>query len=237
MVIFICSPRFSNILGVMPFARWIFAQDSTNLTPNQPFLSSYFQRYFIDIYRILINYRYDTYNISISLIDVQHYRQSSLLHDHFLWNTHKRHSIAPEISFGSAPSHYLNWNLPIVNWNLSNELQLILNRNAKIFPSRKGPWTRHSGLHQRGQLTFLYWATPSHRFERYWEQIDGFVQERCNSSALAMELRLSCMTHRNYDVITWKIFPHYWPFVRGESTSDWWISVTQGQWCKAMMLL
>ena len=39
MVIFTCSPHLSNILGVMPFASWIFAKSNINLTPNQHFWS------------------------------------------------------------------------------------------------------------------------------------------------------------------------------------------------------
>ena len=56
--------NFQHCLGVMPFARWIFAKISTNCTPNQHFLSSYFQQYFIDIYIISIICRYDPINKS-----------------------------------------------------------------------------------------------------------------------------------------------------------------------------
>ena len=65
MVIFICSLHFSNILGVMPFAKKIiFTKNSTNVTPHQHFLSLYFQWYLIDIYLVSINCRYDTYHIN-----------------------------------------------------------------------------------------------------------------------------------------------------------------------------
>ena len=37
MVIITRSPHFSNTLGVMPFARRIFAKNTTNPTPNQHF--------------------------------------------------------------------------------------------------------------------------------------------------------------------------------------------------------
>ena len=37
-------------------------------------------------------------------------------------------------------------------------------------------------------------------------QINGLVQERCHSSALAMELRLSCTNPSRYDIISeWKV--------------------------------
>ena len=42
---------------------------------------------------------------------------------------------------------------------------------------------------------------------------DGLVQERCNSSALASTITGVRLGHD--DVMTWKHFPCYWPFVRG----------------------
>ena len=61
--------------------------------------------------------------------------------------------------------------------------------------------------------------------------IDVLVREKPNSIANALALRLSCanpsMSHRimirrlnepteaHDDVLTWKRFLHYWPFVRG----------------------
>ena len=35
-------------------------------------------------------------------------------------------------------------------------------------------------------------------------QIGGLVQERCNSSVLAMELRLSCTNPSKWDAVTWQ---------------------------------
>ena len=70
MVMFTCSPHFSSILGFMPFARWIFAENSTNLPPNQHFCLHIFN----DILLIYIVYRWivDTiYIVSINLFDMQ----------------------------------------------------------------------------------------------------------------------------------------------------------------------
>ena len=39
-----------------------------------------------------------------------------------------------------------------------------------------------------GQYYVCWWVVPRHQ----WDDIDGLVQERRNSSAIAMELRLSC---------------------------------------------
>ena len=79
-------------------------------------------------------------------------------------------------------------------------------------------------------------------------------------------LRPSCIEVKFHDeVMTWECFPHYWPFVRGihqslvdcphkgsvikgntfhitdplwgESTSDWWIALTKGQWFREFKLL
>ena len=50
------------------------------------------------------------------------------------------------------------------------------------------------------------------------QYIDGLVQERCNSSALAMELRLSCTNPSicwQVNIKAWEPVPHYWPSVRG----------------------
>ena len=63
---FTCSPHYSNILGVMQFARWIFVKNGSNLTPNQHFLSSCFQWYFINTYCVLIDYWYNIYCINKS---------------------------------------------------------------------------------------------------------------------------------------------------------------------------
>ena len=41
------------------------------------------------------------------------------------------------------------------------------------------------------QLSYCDWLQT----QRQRNQLDGLVQERCNSSAIAMELRLSCTTH------------------------------------------
>ena len=40
-------------------------------------------------------------------------------------------------------------------------------------------------------LSYVYWD-EGYLDETWWDHIDGLVQERRNSSALAMELRLSC---------------------------------------------
>ena len=50
----------------MPFVRLIFDKNSTNLTQNQDFLSSYFQWYFIDMYHASKNYQYNKYCINKS---------------------------------------------------------------------------------------------------------------------------------------------------------------------------
>ena len=107
-----------------------------------------------------------------------------------------------------AQSHYLNqcWN--IVNWTLTNELQWNCNRNSYIFIQENAfenyvvwkmaailshlnvlkighPWIQFTGAWASSRLPWL---------EEWWQewrallQIDGWVQERCNSSALAMEL-------------------------------------------------
>ena len=55
-IIFTYPTWISNNLGIMPFARWIWAKNSTNLTANQHFLPLYFQQYFIDTYHVSINY-------------------------------------------------------------------------------------------------------------------------------------------------------------------------------------
>ena len=72
--------------------------------------------------------------------------------------------------------------------------------------------------------------------------IDGLVQERRNSIANALELHLSCTNPSicswsvmHDDVIKWKHFLRYWPFVRGEFTGHRWIPPTKGSdaelWC------
>ena len=49
----------------------------------------------------------------------------------------------------------------------------------------------------------------------WWVNIDGLMQERCNSSALAMELRLSCTNPS-----TWS-WPFKKPVVEAELTCPW----------------
>ena len=85
-------------------------------------------------------------------------------------------------------------------------------------------------------------------FARYSEHIDGLVQERRNSTANTLELRLSCtkpsiclmwywndpQTSHHYDVIKWKQFPRYWPFVRGIHQSPV-NSPHKGQWRGALV--
>ena len=82
-------------------------------------------------------------------------------------------------------------------------------------------------------------------------QIIVLVQERCNSIAIALELHFSCTNPLNYeiiksyirchdastsvhDVIEWKHFPRYWPFVRGIHRSPV-NSSHKGQGCGALM--
>ena len=51
------------------------------------------------------------------------------------------------------------------------------------------------GIPKLEKASSLYWKCPLSNILSYvyvYRQIDGLVQERCNSSALAIELRLSC---------------------------------------------
>ena len=70
-----------------------------------------------------------------------------------------------------------------------------------------------------GRISYSWWC----------HEIDGLVQERRNSSALAMELRLSCT-----NPLKWKHFAHHCPFVRGihRPPVD---SPTKGQGCGALI--
>ena len=63
---------------------------------------------------------------------------------------------------------------------------------------------------------------------------DGLVQDCSNSSALAMESLQSCSRPSHDDVIKWKHFPCYQPFVLGIHQSPV-NSSHKGQWHGALM--
>ena len=100
------------------------------------------------------------------------------------------------------------------------------------FTKEGGLWTefsRHSWFRIRESICKFYISERKHC-------IDGLVQNLVHSSALAMELLQSCTKPSVYsmsfikcvtmccfhdDVIKWKHFPRYWPFVRGIHGSRW----------------
>ena len=89
----------------------------------------------------------------------------------------------------------------------------------------------------------LLWSTITH-WGHVMRDIDGLAQDCSNSIANALELLLSCakpsicdsnkVSHYHDDVIEWKHFPRYWPFVRG--IHRWPVnSPHKGQWRGALM--
>ena len=43
-----------------------------------------------------------------------------------------------------------------------------------------------------------------------------------------------CLLWTHDGIMTWKLFPHNWPFVWGESTGHWWIPFMKDRQCRAL---
>ena len=133
----------------------------------------------------------------------------------------------------------------IVKWTLRNKLQWNFSQNSsfflkkmqlKISPAKWWPfcfglrvsWSKYSEenwpCYKRTPLynSILYQVTTK-------EHVDGLVQERCNSSALAMELRLSCP--KPFDVSYFLINASSQQFVH-----EYFNSVALPEWCIYMCM-
>ena len=104
----------------------------------------------------------------------------------------------------------------------------------------RGRWGKQEGSILSSWLMAWWYKEPSIRIH-----FDALVHDCSNSSALAMELLQSCtkqlissppQEYLNWyhDVIKWKHFPRYWPFVRGIHRSP--VNFPhKGQWRGALM--
>ena len=66
---------------------------------------------------------------------------------------------------------------------------------------------------------------------------NGVVESQCNLTGASVALLSNhlCKVQSHNDVIKWKHFPRYWPFVRGIHRPPV-NSSHKGQWCGALML-
>ena len=82
-------------------------------------------------------------------------------------------------------------------------------------------------LYAQRQVKASHWDVNNGNYELFRPHIDGLVQERRNSSALAMELRLSCAKASIYEFLSRRIKQKNaeFPLWTGEhELATWWLS-------------
>ena len=71
---------------------------------------------------------------------------------------------------------------------------------------------------------------PGHQQPWYWPSLTEITRSPARKGLIH-----KLETH-HFDGMTWKRFPHYWPFA-GESIGHWWTPLTKGKSCGPLMFL
>ena len=134
----------------------------------------------------------------------------------------------------TAPSHYLNQCRPILTQygiSLLVERDLMWPsftanfRDREYFGTNQLTWNEYFQLFKDNKLPFGNWFE---RVSSWWER-----REKLSIMFIKYE-DMTKVNTLNDDVIKWKYFPRYWPFVQGIHRSPV-NSPHKGQWRRALM--
>ena len=114
------------------------------------------------------------------------------------------------------PSHYLNQCWVIVDWTLRNILQWYFSQKLIFF-------IQENAFENVG----LIWRS-------FCPEEDELIIMQWLIMWLWVTSHHKCKIWTHDDIIKWKHFPRYWPFVRGIHWSPV-NSLHKGQWCRALM--